>query len=153
MPECPDCGDVLNRLYFNQPVTGNEYGSESFPIGSGNREYDDTDTYGNGDASYRCGNCEYEFNDSEISQMNDEYTEEHPPNNDDNWIPGGYPTVGYQASRPNTNDNEQINPVECPQCNHNYQDEIASEMICPRCSHTWNPPEDEVTAEITINGP
>ena len=60
---CPECHEESNTLDYSVPVAGSESGY--YDIESESHEYDSSDTDVDGDRTYRCPNCDHEFNDLE----------------------------------------------------------------------------------------
>lgn len=133
-------------------TSGREYGYETFPIGEGNMECNDSETTDNGDIYYECPECSHTISSEEIREMNQpirdaarEAARQRAPRE----LPdSGSSIIVDQSAHPHRRFNpEQLGQgmLECPNCHHTYEDEISPEMICPRCEQVWSQREEPIT--------
>ena len=154
MPICPHCENEIERLNFQQDISGYEDGRESFPLGNGNRDYGDQEITDSGDITYTCPECDEEISTEERQRMNEIYIAEHTttqtPENRfiDPFLAHRIPEIIPTPDQSNTinagTNHHRFHPEqtghgahECPHCHHIYEDEYNEEMICPRCEQTW----------------
>lgn len=146
MPQCPNCDENITYLNFEHNTSGWESGTIYLPRNKGDKDYSDGETTNSGKDTFTCPHCDYELTDNEIEELEEELKQSNPQTNN---TPSKNKAEGegnrfeinpqYKRFRPEMGTGLLM--VECPHCQHTYEDELTPEMFCPRCNKAWAPPK------------
>ncbi len=147
MAECPNCGDELEHLVFNQQTSGWESGTIDLPTDNNNHEHEDAGTDETTEEELSCPYCDHTLTAEEIETLNNNHEDNNntiaarlqeirngntPREKEDGEI-----VLNPQFFRFRANMGTGLSMIECPHCHYTYSDSPHTEMHCPRCKKTW----------------